>query len=409
MLDVLPKDIIDFLIAPQLSLKDRIALHGTCKSLRNTENRPFLLIEGRNASWKKYDMINEEYVVAVAGTDVVADVVDVQLFENIQLLVQNELDRNGRTKSFCRKQIEFEEECNKKLKISDPTLLLDPRKTRFYEEMMFFSWRENNVGPHFKGVQIFPPGFDESQPVHLWHNDAFNLANIWDHEDPLSFSRNPQLFTHFVITVGSDFIVPLPPLFIERNKDLVMTNYHMDLQTGKLMVVAHVRQNPLNSWIVQDLDVYAYIKEAYKIGMRKLERQFKVRVAAAYSTTKLALRGHDIEALFDPHLVINVALLGPFVRNSVIQLARTINAGIFFDGPYRFEMYEGPLTPPRIRLLGTDNVFPRFESLRPAIGIPGCHLLIQDRPDSVVLVDTISRKLSHPFPFPKYTGQSVIL
>jgi len=80
------------------------------------------------------------------------------------------------------------------LKIPGPTLLVDPRTTRYYEEMMFYSWLENNVGPEFKGIRVFPPGFDDKE-VWLWHNDAFEMVNHWGPNNNATFSRNPQMFT----------------------------------------------------------------------------------------------------------------------------------------------------------------------------------------------------------------------
>jgi hypothetical protein len=403
LLDELPRDLVDFLILPKLSLKDGMAVRGTCRALRNDCKRPILLIEGRRGSWQTHDLSAQRR----------CELVDTKawachpVFEGINPLVQEELARTGRGKSFCRKMVRVEEIVKTDLGVPNPSAMLDPRITRYYEELMFYEWQENNIGPRFKGIQIYPPGIEEE--VHLWHNDAFELANEWDPNDPASFGRNAQLFSHMVVTVGRDFVVPLPPLICEKENDLVMTNYDIDLDSGMLVLAAHVRHNPLKPWKVFDLDLYAYLSEAHRVGMKNLERQFKHRVKAAHATTCLALRGHDIESLFEPHLVINLAVLEPIVRQCVNQLARTINAGTFLDGDVGFVQYGGTVTPPRIRLQGVDNVFLPLESLRPSVCMPGCYLIVHERPNRVIVVDSTSKQVSRPFPFPRGTGCSVIL
>ena len=375
-----------------------------------------LLIEGRKGTWKVHDMIKNDQAPLGQQLSLKQPWIPRLLdpFQEIDALVRGEVARTGRGKSFLRQMIKLEEHTKRSmsLKIPDPTLLIDPRITRYYEEMMFYSWLENNVGPEFKGIRVFPPGFDDKE-VWLWHNDAFEMANHWDPNNNASFSRNPQMFSHMVVKVGQDFVVPLPPLFTDSREhipdDLVMTNYHVDDETGMLLLTAHVRHNPLMSWSLHELDLHQYIMDAFELGMTGLRRQFKARVKAAYDTTRLALRGHDVESLFEPHLVINLALLGPLVRQSVVQLARTINAGTFLDGEARFVQYNGLMTPPFIRLKGVDNVFPNFESLRPSVCMPGCYLVVHERPYRVILVDTVSRRVSKPFAFPRGTGQSVIL
>lgn len=406
LLDQLPRDIVDFLVVPKLSLEDRVALRGTCRALRSV-SPPSLMIEGRHGTWRCFDLAGGAHCrpeTCEWSTN--------GIFQQIDELVKKELARTGLTKSFCRKNIRIDEivKTANELGIPDPTAALDPIITRYYEEMMFFSWQESNVGPEFKGIEIYPPGMDD---VHFWHNDAFHLANSWNPNDATCLARSPQMFSNMTVTVGRDFIVPLPPLTTESGRyvpnDLVMTNYHVELDSGLLVLTAHVRHNPLMAWVLMEFDLYAYVVQAHQQGMAGLYRQFRHRVKAAYSTTKLVLRGHDVEELFDPHLAINIALLGPLARQGVVQLVRTINAGTFMDGGPQFVRYEGSLTPPRFRLLGVGNVFPLFQSIRPSVCMPGCYLIVHERPNRIILVDTIKRRVSNPLRFPRGTGQSVIL